>query len=820
MKSLINRVDILRAINLSITDFAIPSPLTGSIDSYSGFGQASKRAIAIHQELQNKLSKEHEHYESEVWIKHTFAYKGLRFNVSGKMDGRYEDTPVIIEEIKTAFEPRKLLHALEDTWFTHPYWLQLQTYGYFQWLKTNQLPDLNLLVVSLRNKKKFPLSFKLDVEAYEIWLNRRLTELHEDVARLKKLISRRMKTSAKLTFPFETPRAHQQALIDTVTTTMQKKIPLLLQAPTGLGKTIGVLFPALQESLTRGQKTLYLTPKNSQHRVALEAVLQLQRKKAPIKSITLTSKKKLCMKNEPLCNSTFCEFAKDHYTKVTEHQLLDITKRQKNLQAPFFKKMAARFQVCPYELQMQSISHTDVVIGDYNYVFAPGSSSQRVMGRQMGESARPNVIIDEAHNLPARSLDYYSGTLKASVFEAWKKAAISLVLPYSTKVAEAIDTCIQIINQCAQTGLRQPHKIDIPHKLFHHHLERLNQLLGEYLESDAEIGTDDPVLKLFQYWSDFTDTLDSIQEDNDAFFTSFHPTEHALKITCCEASPLLTEHYGNFEQIIGFSATLKPFTYYSQMMGLRHAYTQEFATPFSRERRKLMLIPQISTKYSERSRHYSRLIEVIRRITEVRPGNYFIFFPSFEFLEQIYHRYPKNHSFIVLRQTRGMHDKEVNDLLSRLERPGLHHLFFAVQGGMLAEGINYPGDLAIGAFIAGPPLPMFDWEREQLKQYYERHYKAGKEYAYIYPAMAKSVQAAGRVIRSETDKGVIVLLDNRFLEKNYAECMPKDWYESQPQEMISTAILADLKQFWNSMQEAPYPVKSDSALLYEENISI
>lgn len=811
----------MRAINLSITDFATPSPLTGSIDSYSGFGQASKRAIALHQEMQNKLSKEHEHYESEVWIKHTFLYKGLRFNVSGKMDGKYESDPVIIEEIKTAFEPRKLLNALEETWFTHPYWLQLQTYGYMQWLKTNKTPDLNLLVVSLRNKKTFPLSFRLDIKAYEIWLNKRLSELHGEVLQLKKLISRRIKTGAKLVFPFEKPRAHQQALIDTVTKTMQNKTPLLLQAPTGLGKTMGVLFPVLQESLSRGQKTLYLTPKNSQHRVAMEAVQQLQLKKAPVKSITLTSKKKLCMKNEPLCNSTFCEFAKDHFTKVTEHKLLGVTKRQKNLKAHFFKKMAALYQVCPYELQMQSISCVDVVIGDYNYVFAPGSSSsQRVMGRQMAESARPNLIIDEAHNLPARSLDYYSGTLKGSVFEAWKNMASHLVFPFNNKVADALDTCIQIINQCALPGLRQPHKIEIPNKLFPVQLEQLNYLLSEYLESDVEIGTDDMVLKLFQYWSDFTDTLDALQAGNDAFFTSFHPAEHALKITCCEASSLVAEHYENFEHVIGFSATLKPFEYYSQMIGLKNAHTQEFATPFAKERRKLMLIPQISTKYNERSRHYNRVIEVIKRITAVQPGNYFIFFPSFEFLERMYLNYPRHDAIILLRQTRGMRETEVNDLLSKLERSDVNHLFFAIQGGMLAEGINYPGDLAIGAFIVGPPLPMFDWEREQLKAYYDRHYKAGKEYAYIYPAMAKSIQAAGRVIRSETDKGIIVLLDNRFLEKNYAACMPEDWYKSQPQEMISTSILGDIKQFWDSMKEPPFPVKSDVTLLCDESILI
>ncbi len=295
---------------------------------------------------------------------------------------------------------------------------------------------------------------------------------------------------------------------------------------------------------------------------------------------------------------------------------------------------------------------------------------------------------------------------------------------------------------------------------------------------------------------------------------SFHPQEGALKITCCEASIFLTEYYNHFEQVVGFSATLKPFSYYSQMMGLKQVHTQEFATPFAAERRKLMLIPQISTKYHARAKYFAKLVEVIQRISNVQPGNYFVFFPSFHFLEEIFKLYPENKSVILLRQTRAMTESEVNNLLKSLQRPGVNHLFFAVQGGLFAEGINYLGDMAIGAFIIGPPLPMFDWEREQMRHYYEQHYQAGLQYAYIYPAMAKAIQAAGRVIRSEQDKGIIVFLDNRFLETNYAQCMPKDWYECHPRELVSSAILAEFKQFWAGDEQQPEPLLP---ILLEDN---
>lgn len=261
----------------------------------------------------------------------------------------------------------------------------------------------------------------------------------------------------------------------------------------------------------------------------------------------------------------------------------------------------------------------------------------------------------------------------------------------------------------------------------------------------------------------------------------------------------LKDHYTHFQQIIGFSATLKPFDYYSQLIGLRDArlHTEEFSSPFSLKKRKLLIIPQVSTKYRDRTSNRVKIIEVISRLTAIKPGNYFVFFPSFEFLEQIFSQMPIKSEFTLLRQERRMDALATQNLLKQLHKKETHHLFFAVQGGMFAEGIDYVGELAIGAFIIGPPLPSFDWEREQMKKYYETHYQEGQEYAYTYPAMAKAIQAAGRVIRSETDKGLIVLLDNRFLQFTYSQCMPKDWFIQSPQELVSTSILKEVHSFWN-----------------------
>ena len=789
----------MKKFYLALKDFALPSPMAGSIDTYSGFGVGSKRAIKIHQEIQTTLQKENALYEAEVPIMHTFVKNGLQFQISGRMDGIYRTNPVSIEEIKTAFDTKKLITSLHKTHFTHPYWLQLQTYGYITWLQTNKMPHLTLLIGSLRNKKTTAIPLDFNSAAYEEWLDRRLDDLTLEVKHATQRMKRRYKESSRLQFPFAQPRPNQKELIETVTKQMAKNKPMLLQAPTGLGKTTGILFPSLKESLSRGQKTVYVTPKNSQHQIAVDSVRKLQSKGTRFKSLVLTSKKKICMKNEPLCNASYCEFAQDHYTKATEHQLLTQVGKRKNLNASYFKKLAVAYKVCPYELQMDSIPYVDVVIGDYNYVFSSQNQPSRVATLHFAEQEKANLVIDEVHNVISRSMDYYSPGLYVSYFERLLANVSYYPSFLQDKLTTVLNGCIALMNQCAEPGVVQSHRVNVPINLFKKQEEKLNDLLNLYLESEAAIESGDAFLKGYNYWTEFTASLDNV-EGNEAFITSFNPQQQAIKITCCDASEFLKDSYNNFKHIVGFSATLKPFDYYSRLMGLpSKIHTQEFTSPFPAARRKLLIIPQVSTRFSDRARSYAKLIDAIKRITAIRPGNYFIFFPSFDYLEKIYLQFPPLPDFIFLKQERNMDCQAVRDLLDRLSRPGLNHLFFAVQGGMFAEGIDYSGDRAIGAFIIGPPLPMYDWEREQMKTYYENKYGAGKEYAYIYPAMAKAIQAAGRVIRSETDSGLIVLFDNRFLNATYSQCMPQDWFKANPQELLSQSIINDISIFWDSL---------------------
>jgi DNA excision repair protein ERCC-2 len=538
--------------------------------------------------------------------------------------------------------------------------------------------------------------------------------------------------------------------------------------------------------------------------VAEDAVDRLQESGASIKGMTLTAKSKLCMKNEPLCNPEFCEYAKDHYTKVAENKLVEQLSKKRSLKAKTFKKMADEFQVCPFELQLDAAQEVDTVICDYNYVFAPNSAFGRLSGSGLEQNGKPNLVIDEAHNLPSRTLDYYSPALSSSVLENMRDEIRMLPLQFRQEALELLDSCIQVIKSCGPKDCKSPCKIDTPAAKFLEQDFHLRTFLSSYLKSDIEIAPRDIVMRLCFYWSDFTSTLEFVSADRKEFFTTFHPMPATVKITCCDASEMLKDCYKDYAQVVAFSATLKPFDFYSQLAGLhsKELKTAEFVSPFPKTQRKLLAIPQISSKYSERERNYPKIAEAIEKIIAVKKGNYFAFFPSFDFMERVARLLKPHADFQLIKQARSMKRSEIDEVLERLKDPSAAHLVLAVQGGVFSEGVDYPGDMAIGAFVVGPPLPNFDLEREKMREYYELHYSAGFDYAYTYPAMAKAVQAAGRVIRSEKDRGIIVLMDNRFIQSSYAKSMPQDWFEANPKEMVSDQILKDITDFWSSLEKS------------------
>lgn len=787
----------MKTVKLAVRDFAVPAPLRGSIEAGSGLGRAQELGAEAHRRVQERRAAADPGYRAEVPVERRLEAGGFAFEVGGRMDGVFADGK--IEEIKTAFNAFEL-HGRLRADAEHPYVLQVRTYGYFRFLETGKAPKLSLHLVSARDGRGLDLPVDLDLPGYEAWLGRRLAELAEEAAAAEKRAARRRKAAAALAFPFDRERPGQSELIAAVEQGLREKRPMLLQAPTGLGKTVGVLYPALRESLARGQRVVYVTPKNSQHAVAEDAVERLRERLpagARLRSMTITAKSKLCLKEEALCNPEYCEFARNHYTKAAAAGLREKLARKKTLTARAFKALGREHEVCPYELQVDAALDADAVICDYNFVFAPRSAFGGLSARGLDQEGKPSLVIDEAHNLPARALDYYSPSLSTAALEALRGDLGRLAPKWRRAAEKRIKACVAAVASCGKEGLKGPRRIDPPAAAFLEEDARLRAFLNAYLASDAEIMRRDPVLRLCFYWSEFTAALEFVSAGRGEFFTTFQPSPPAVKITCCDASKMLEDRYGDYGQVVGFSATLKPFEYYRRLSGLPETLrTAEFLSPFPPAHRKLLIIPQLSSKWSERARDYPRVAETAARIAALKRGNYFLFFPSFEFLERVRERFTAPEGFEVLSQERGMSRDAVEATLARLSAEGSAFLLFAVQGGVFSEGVDYPGRMAIGAFVVGPPLPAFELEREGMREYYQRVYASGFQYAYAYPAMAKAVQAAGRVIRSETDRGLIVLIDDRFTDPAYSGSMPKDWFDASPRELVSSSILADVARFW------------------------
>lgn len=751
----------------------------------------------VHDEFLRKRKRSNPGYQTETRLKHVFRTNGYEITVAGRIDGLSIGASTCLEEVKTDFNAEALARVLRSD-PAHPYRLQLQTYGYFYNSEHTVLPEMQLLVVSIRDQSFETIEIELDIKEFEQWLDRRLLEVIEEFESEQKVVQRRKKQSSSLVFPFGDPRSGQEELIEEVGACVKGGDTLILQAPTGMGKTLGVMYPALKSALSRGSQLIYVTPKNSQHAVARDAVVRMQAQGSKLKALVLTAKSKLCMKEETICNPEYCEFAKGYYSKMAANDIVKKVVKADILDRHRFVKYARKYEVCPFELSLDCIKHVDVVVGDYNYVFSPFNIMGRFSRQMTGEMDKPDLVIDEAHNLPSRACGYYSAALSVHELQELEKK-VSLLPQHVSFVARAAarDAIKLIQSHKPDVFSRQDCEITIASNAFIDLLARISEFSTRYLESLTFPPAADPVLELHRTIDTFTSALDNAGADE--FVSLYQSTAGGtIKLVCCDASEMLRESYRTVRSVVAFSATLKPFDYYADLMGFdtEKIGIKEFCSPFPKENRKLLVIPQISTKYADRERNYGKIAEAVSRITSLKRGNYVVFFPSFDFLHRV-KPLVDSYGFEVLVQQREMTQTMTEQYLNVLRAGHDPVILFAVQGGVFSEGVDYPGDMLIGTIVVGPALPTFDFERETLMRYYQDKYGHGNAYACIYPAMTKVVQSAGRVIRSQSERGLIVLLGKRFIEKDYIVAMPSDWYDDSVNELISGSILSDIAQFWS-----------------------
>jgi DNA excision repair protein ERCC-2 len=506
----------------------------------------------------------------------------------------------------------------------------------------------------------------------------------------------------------------------------------------------------------------------------------------PVRSVTLCAKERICPQEEVHCHPEVCPRAKGYYDRLKESNALKRLADQGCADSASIRELADEHDLCPFELSLDASRNADVIIGDYNYALSPSATLARFFGDEAAQG-RNLLLIDEAHNLPSRSAAWFSPALDTARLQCLKKAWKGKRTSLKTRFLGQLGRCMKLVG--SHEG---PHReVEVDPGPFNGEEQRIRQLLARAAAEGHRLSPSHPLVQLFRTWSEFCGVL---RERTEAHLLTWSPPGR-LQITCLDASRHLAERFRPLGGAVLFSGTLKPFDFYERLSGLANARCEEIPSSFPPGNRCLLVIPQISTLYRRRGQETPRVAQFLSRVLPLRRGNYLVFFPSFEFLEktQPLLDLPK---FRILAQPRGASGRELSQILTALkEEQGL--VVLAVQGGSLSEGIDLPGEALIGCVVVGPPIPPYDLERRLTRDYFEKSYGEGEAFTYTYPAMAKAIQAAGRVIRGPGERGLLAFLDGRFLEPAFAQCFPQDWFRVSPREAVSEEILADVSRFWS-----------------------
>lgn len=731
---------------------------SGSIDRrFKGFDRMQE-GTRIHRRLQKQAE---EGYQPEVYLSHTCTYQGTTFTVDGRADGIITRLDgITIDEIKTTAMPFSYLH--EDFCPTH--WAQLQCYGYFVCLEQG-LEHINLRLtyyqVETDEIVRYVREYTLEqLQRFYLGL---LWRWNRWVKWQQKWMEKRDISLRRLKFPFPRYRDGQRAMAVAVYRTTQRRQRLLCQAPTGTGKTISTLFPALKamgEGLV--DRIFYLTARTTTRLAAQQAIELMRGQKLRVKSVTLTAREKICPRIQPDCRPETCPYAVGFYDRIND-VLLSLLEQQDRFGREDIAQAAQKYRLCPYELGMELSYWCDVIVGDYNHLFDPMASLRRFFSDKQEEEYL--LLIDEAHNLVDRSREMYSATLTRSrVMEVRRVVGRGAFL----KALEQLSTEMTQLAEQGQTVMT-----DLPLWLCEeveacvHHCEGwLNENKGHVAHR--------MVMEFYRNLMQFQ-RITQLYGSGHVTDVLVQGEEVCCRLLCLDASTLLDACMARGRTAVLFSATLSPMEYYQKVLGAgAKARRLTLRSPFDRKNLCLLAV-DINLRYAQRQGKIPQVCRMLYTMISARRGNYLAFFPSYQYLKQVYEAFCGQYPEVeTLMQQPGMEEQERTDFLHQF-RAGGAVLGFAVLGGVYAEGVDLAGERLIGVAIVSVGLPQICRERDLLREHCEQNGLPGFEFAYQYPGMDRVMQAAGRVIRTAEDKGVVLLLDSRFSEPQYRILFPAHW---------------------------------------------
>ena len=811
---------------------------TGSIDSrFAGFDRANEGA-RIHRRLQKAAG---DGYQAEVFLTGDRTVQGIGFTLEGRADGIFtdEDGTVVIDEIKTTAVPYEAI--TEELNPCH--WAQGMVYAAL-YTSQQDLPraDVRLTYYQIDTDQIRRFTRRFSQEELEQFLHDLLEQYAPWAQRQRDWKTRRTADLSALQFPFAEYRPGQRAMAGEIYRACRtgkdaghkSGTRLFCQAPTGIGKTMSAVFPALKAmGEGHGEKLFYLTARNTTQSAAEDALARLRasRPGLALRSVTLTAKEKVCLhpdtEGHPACLPELCPYANGYYDRIRQ-ALSALLDADGQLDRAALADAARRFTVCPFELGLDLSEWCDVVIGDYNYLFDPVVHLKRFFDAA-GDWL---FLIDEAHNLPDRARAMYSARFcKSSLTEA-KRALGKGRSALKTALTKADKTFREVRRACTEAAPRHSGPADpetevpaqtsllaenpapafvLPEPLYARNgtvflqelpdellrpLRVAQAPLQDWLEQNPEADAHPQLLEL--YFA-IQDIVRAAERYDSHFVTqlSVFGSELELQLLCLDPAPFVDASLAAGRSAALFSATLTPPAYYRSVLGCAEARAVALESPFPAEHLGLFCLPGISTRYRDRDASVQAISDALAQLVRGKRGNYLAFFPSYAYLRQVHEdfaaRYP---DIATLVQESALDDAARAAFLARFAPdPAETLLGFGVMGGIFGEGVDLAGSRLIGCAIVGVGLPQVNPQQEMLRRYYDARNGAGFDYAYRCPGMNKVLQAAGRVIRTPEDKGVVLLLDDRFAQTEYARLFPPHWRHIRY--LSGTDALGQaLEQFW------------------------
>jgi DNA excision repair protein ERCC-2 len=776
---------ISHTIHISVRDLVERFVRAGDLTSGVFIPDRATAAIALHQRIQRSRP---ESYEPEVVISHTCESGPWTIHISGRIDGIFRNADhLVLEEIKTTIRSPE-----EPEGDDNPHhWAQLKLYAYMVG-REHHLEAVHtcLTYAQLHSNATWEIQRTFSRTVLEDFFSPlilRLVQRTEDIQHFQGL---RDRSIGSLRFPFEECRPGQQRMMEEVYRAVVDGDQLLVQAPTGIGKTMAVILPALK-TLSQGKidRMFYLTARSTGKQVAEEAFGILMDQGLRLKTVMLTAKEKICFDTGAECNRDECEFAKGYHDRIDE--AITSAFEIDCLSRDVIEKIARQYVVCPFELSLELSELADCIICDYNYVFDPQASLRRFFSRPREAYL---FLVDEAHNLVDRSREMFSAEIRKQAFLDVRRQ-VKKALPDVYHALGKVNTKLLRFMQANENKEGAFAEKELPQDLWVA-LSDFIKTCEKWLALNRDAFFRETLLELYFGVTRFLKVAELFDASYAVCCERF-AKDFRVRLFCIDPSGPLSGVLEKGRATIFFSATLTPTEYFQKTFGCGEASSGlVLASPFPRENLCVM-VSGVSTLFRNRRNTKEIVAGLVRSLVSQKIGNYLIFFPSYSYMSMVVSSFETLFpEFETLVQTPRLSEVDRERFLQKFSRHNSSTLVgFAVMGGVFGEGIDLVGDRLTGAAVVGVGMPPPSLERELINAYFAEQYDAGFEFAYIFPGFNKVLQASGRVIRSETDRGVVLLIDRRFASRNYQSMFPDDWHPNDVRNPDDISQV--LEAFWD-----------------------